>query len=205
LPTKWLARFGGCTFAEAHDRSGMDAVVAWSRELDPTCAMVEVRRCSGGQIGFQIDRFADRATVIVARTGCEHVTINDGHFCWRFDILAGSVLNGPVNLGVVIDDMARANQQLATVQRLIALHNNPASFGASRPRTKNNLRIATALRVSDALGAGASYRQIAITLFGEARVRDEWNGASDSMRSRVRRLVGLANDLAAGGWQTLLL
>jgi hypothetical protein len=59
-------------------------------------------------------------------------------------------------------------------------------------------RMLAVLRVDDALAAGASQREIATALFGEARVRDDWAGRSDALRSRVRRLVREARALAAG-------
>jgi hypothetical protein len=196
---------GGCIFAESPDRSGSEAIIAWGEGLDPACAQITVRRCNEWQGGFQIDRFADRAAVIVTAAGREHVTINNGQSCWRFDVMTGSILNGPVHLDVVIDDLVMADRKLTTVQRLIALHNNPASLMRRKRPIKNNLRIVTALRVSDALNSGASYRQIGVSLFGETRVKHQWYGASESMRSQVRRLVVLARNLGDGGWQRLLL
>jgi hypothetical protein len=73
------------------------------------------------------------------------------------------------------------------------------------PIARQTARIVAALQVFDGLSAGASHRDIAVALYGGNRVAAEWNGASDSMRSRVRRLAGLAHDLAAGGWQRMLL
>jgi hypothetical protein len=204
LPTTLLANPGGYTFAEAPERSGKEAVVAWTGKFDPACVQIKARRCRPGSHGWLIDRFADRSTVVVTTSGHQHVSINDGLSCWRFDVLAGSVLDGPVHLDVVLNDLSTANRQLVTIQQLVALHNNGGSLNTGGQRARSNARIVTALRVSDALREAASYREIAIALFGEARVKDEWHGVSDSMRLRVRRLAGLARRLANGGWRSLL-
>jgi len=60
------------------------------------------------------------------------------------------------------------------------------------------------LRVHDALQEGASQREIGATLFGDERVAHDWIGESDSLRSRVRRLVREANAMARGGYRQLM-
>ncbi|MPZ41506.1 MAG: DUF2285 domain-containing protein [Rhizobiales bacterium] len=51
---------------------------------------------------------------------------------------------------------------------------------------------------------GKSYREIAIMIFGEERVIEDWNGASRFMKDRVRRLVAKGHDLMDGGYRELL-
>jgi hypothetical protein len=185
-------------------RAGGEAIVAWSGDIDPACARLEARPCDKGANAFLIGRLGKRASVIVAKSGQQFVAINDGRTCLRFDIVAGSILDGPVSFNLIIDDLAANAAQLQTVQCLIAAHNAPGAPIRPARFSSRNSRIVSALRVYDALVSGASYREIAIAFFGEARVAAEWNSASDSMRSRVRRLVGLTRSLAAGGWRELL-
>ncbi|QNG49728.1 DNA -binding domain-containing protein [Sphingobium yanoikuyae] len=75
-------------------------------------------------------------------------------------------------------------------------------FALSRNRPLD--RWLMALRVQDALIAGASQREIAIALFGAERIPVDWRSASDSLRSRVRRLVREARILAGGRYRGLL-
>jgi hypothetical protein len=198
------SNLGGCSFAEDPARSGSEAIVAWSGDIDPACARFEARPCSKDANAFLIGRLGKRASVLVAKTGQQHITINDGRTCIRVDVLVGSVLDGAVSLNLIIDNVAAADTQIRTVQALIAAHNKLHSPIPHARFLSRNSRIVSALRVYDALCDGASYREIAIALFGQLRVDAEWNGASDSMRSRVRRLVGLTRSLAAGGWRELL-
>jgi len=60
------------------------------------------------------------------------------------------------------------------------------------------------LRVHDAIGQGASQREIGAALFGDERVARDWVGESDSLRSRVRRLVREAHAMARGGYRQLM-
>jgi hypothetical protein len=54
------------------------------------------------------------------------------------------------------------------------------------------------------LAAGASYREIAIGLFGETRVRAEYKGHSEALLSHVRRRAAEARRMTAGGWRELV-
>lgn len=63
-------------------------------------------------------------------------------------------------------------------------------------------RFAAALRVADALADGASIAQMAEALYGT-----QWagpNGGSDSLKSRIRRLVRDARSMAAGEYRSLM-
>ena len=60
------------------------------------------------------------------------------------------------------------------------------------------------LRVHDAIGQGASQREIGVVLFGDERVARDWVRESDALRSRVRRLVHEARAMARGGYRQLM-
>ncbi len=60
------------------------------------------------------------------------------------------------------------------------------------------------LRVHDALMDGASQREIGKALYGETLSERGWDGQSDSIRSRVRRLAGEARAMAQGAYRHLL-
>lgn len=70
------------------------------------------------------------------------------------------------------------------------------------PRVMRGLDV---LRVHDALMQDASHREIGEAVYGEAKVAREWGRPSDFLRSRVRRLVHGAREMAAGGYRNLLL
>ena len=60
------------------------------------------------------------------------------------------------------------------------------------------------LRVHDAISQGASQREIGAALFGDEQAVRDWNDGSDSLRSRVRRLVREAGAMARGGYRQLM-
>ncbi|MGC4252800.1 MAG: DUF2285 domain-containing protein [Sphingobium sp.] len=65
-------------------------------------------------------------------------------------------------------------------------------------------RLAFVLQVLDGYDAGASQRQIANALFGAERVKADWNGYSDYLRSRVCRAIRVGQSLRDGGYRNLL-
>jgi hypothetical protein len=154
---------------------------------------------------FDLADFEAFAVVAKDSSDMEHISLSDGFRRIRIDVVSGTLLEGPVVMTHILTGLTGVSPKLLALRRLIAL-TRTRRFGASLfPVASQTARLVAALQAFDGLTAGASQRDIAVTLYGQQRVAAEWNGASDSMRSRVRRLVGLANDLAAGGWQRLLL
>ena len=66
-------------------------------------------------------------------------------------------------------------------------------------------RLCTALRMLDGRLAGASYRDIAIALFGRDRVNDDWKAPGDHLKNRIRRAARLGTSFMEGGYRTLLI
>jgi len=54
------------------------------------------------------------------------------------------------------------------------------------------------------MGDGASQKEIAATLYGPQRVREDWAGRSDYLRLRVQRLLRAAERMATAGYRDLL-
>jgi hypothetical protein len=59
------------------------------------------------------------------------------------------------------------------------------------------------IALDESLG-GKTYRQIAITIFGEKKVAEEWQGPSQFLKDRTRRLVAKGTELMKGGYRDLL-
>jgi len=65
-------------------------------------------------------------------------------------------------------------------------------------------RLCISLRVLDGRLAGASYRDIAVALFGRDRVNEDWNAPGDHLKNRVRRAARRGVALMQGGYRALL-
>lgn len=144
-------------------------------------------------------------TCVQGPGGREHAVFSDGYRRIRIDVVSGSVqAAAPVILHYRLAGMAALAPRLLALRQLLALqtyHRFARTLFPLDPHMAERIEI---LRVADALRAGASQREIAEVLFGETRIARSWRCDADSLRSRVRRLVGHARAMAAGGYRRLL-
>jgi hypothetical protein len=103
-----------------------------------------------------------------------------------------------------IDSLLDLNAQTELLKRLQRFAEKSPT-AASRPASAIDERLHHALIALDESLAGKTYRQIAITIFGEKRVAEEWQGPSQFLKDRTRRLVAKGTELMMGGYQDLLL
>jgi hypothetical protein len=113
-----------------------------------------------------------------------------------------SVLTGSFAPTFELDDLGDLSAQtelLKRLQRFTALPKAVAKapFGGDE-------RLHHALIALDESLKGKTYRQIAIAIFGEKKVAEEWHGHSQFLKDRTRRLVAKGTELMNGGYRELL-
>lgn len=197
---------GGCSFAENPGLAAPDARILWSAALDPGTLTIIARPADPGDAdSLLVEHIAPWLTCVEGPDGFEHAVLSDGWHHIRLDV-AGGRLSGQqaVHLHYRLHGMTSARSRMLPLRRFLGLCQH-RRFGPSLfPREPQTQRWLEMLRVHDAVQDGASHREIAGALYGEARVDTDWNGSSDSLRSRVRRLVRDARAMAAGGYRSLL-
>jgi hypothetical protein len=196
---------GGCTFAEDPAIAAPEARLIWHADLDPGTLTVEAVPASRSDPDA-IDPIALGAwlTMIADRTGREHAVLSDGWHHIRFDVEAGTLSSGPVVLRYRLQGSVSARPRLLPLRRLVEFSLHRRFARSLYPPDPRIARWLLTLQVHDGLDAGASLREIAAVLYGERRAAADWDGVSDSIRSRVRRLAAEARRLARGGWRSLM-
>jgi hypothetical protein len=101
-----------------------------------------------------------------------------------------------------LDDLGDLYAQTELLKRLQRFTEPPravakAPFGSDE-------RLHQALIALDESLKGKTYRQIAIAIFGEKKVAEEWLGHSQFLKDRTRRLVARGTELMKGGYRDLL-
>lgn len=140
---------------------------------------------------------------IVADGGGEHAVLSDGWHRIRIDVDEGSLAAGrPVLLEYHLAGVRSVMPKILPLRRLVDLVRRGRFTVSLYPPDRRIERWIVALRVHDAIAVGASQREIGIVLFGGRYEKME--AASDSLRSRVRRLVADARRLGAGGYRSLM-
>lgn len=141
---------------------------------------------------------------MVAAHGAEHWLLSNGFHAIRFDCVDGSLSAGPAPLRWSIDGIIDAEPAVLTLRRLLAVVRKGDFLGTSFNRETRAARWALTLRVSDAIAAGASQREIAEVLFAVSGPK--WRVEAASWRLRVQRLVASARRFAVAGvspWLTV--
>lgn len=118
--------------------------------------------------------------------------------------LAGGSLAKSVH---VLADAIIGSDRLTAGLRTIEEFNH-VLLGKARPSPyrggAHHHRLRQILRALDGRRAGASYRDIAVVLFGSRRVGTDWNDGGDHLKNHVRRLVKRGEALVDGGYRRLL-
>lgn len=136
--------------------------------------------------------------------GRQHLLFSEAGHALQLDI-QGTSLSEPVRL--LTDAVLPAAHLRA---RLVALEALATIMGRGRfpdhPMMEpHGRRLRVVLQALDGWLAGAPYREIAVALFGEARVEADWRDPRDHLRDHVRRAVRRGRELMRGGYRKFLL
>ena len=152
---------------------------------------------------INLDRLRCRMTTIEEAAGATHILFAERgrqlHLAVGVDRAAGRDLMTP----------ALAPMPL-TVKRTLALRrlSDLAEHGELRshlyPAEPRAPRFARILQALDGVLAGARHRDIAVSLFGERRVAQDWASPDNHLRDHVRRAVAQGRSMMAGGFIRLL-
>jgi len=177
----------------------------WRADLDPTVVAVRAAPADADDPdGLDIGRLRALATIARADCGQEYLVLSDGWRRLRLDVVEGSLCESAcVRLDYRLSGFLDLEPRLRTLHRLAALRRTGHFEPRLHPAASGLLRRLEALQVADGLGAGGSYREIAVALFGEARVRADWRTCSDYLLSRVRRRAAEARRMLSGGYRSL--
>ncbi|WP_035706826.1 DUF2285 domain-containing protein [Niveispirillum irakense] len=130
--------------------------------------------------------------------------LSDGFRHLQLRVIGGTLLDGPVRLRCTLTGLQEIDRKVLSLRRLCLccrLRRMPRSLYAPEPQAG---RWIDKLRAVDAANAGASQREIAVTLFGERRVAAEWSCGSDCLRLRVQRLIREGRRMVRDGYRDLL-
>lgn len=156
----------------------------WSAAADP--CVLRARPGFTAEGAIDLSRFAHRTW----RCGpWRYVRIDLPDAAMRIDIVDNAMPAAMV-IELAIDLRRPLEPQLLSIRRLHAIDR-----GADLPLPDQRfVRLVEALRVADALAAGASLRDIGVGAFGT-----DWPGDGEHLKSRVRRRVALAAELSRAG------
>ena len=110
----------------------------------------------------------------------------------------------PFALEIVIDGFPNVENRQKLIRRLADLYRNRRLGGVRGGWTVEAMRHRDALVALDLRMTGRSYREIALFLYGETAVREDWTNPNQTMKNRVIRSVKRGFRLMNGGYRSLL-
>lgn len=136
--------------------------------------------------------------------GRQHVRLRQGNEKIQLAVSGASLLDSPYLLTelAIPEDLARPR-----LTAIAAFNRLPRRSIIADPSSCEHLasqRLQVVLEALDGYLAGASQRQIAISLFGSRRVEREWREAGGHIRDRVRRAIGRGRHIMTAGYLELL-
>lgn len=180
-----------------------DARPVWRAEVHPYVLGVETGSPDGAD-DFALERFKGISSVVRAADGREHLLICDGLRSIRIDVLADTIIGGPVELRYRLAGLASAAPPVLTLRRFLALWRTGRFCRSLHPTEARAKRWVLMLRAHDALAAGADQRELAAVLLSTEALEPLWRSRSPSVRSQVQRLVRGARRMASGRYLELL-
>jgi hypothetical protein len=133
-------------------------------------------------------------------TGEEFVLLRDSNAAVTLRCKGGPLARAPVNL-TLQNRLSAPDAYAKVVASLADLLLRPAN---DPDCTRTRLLLRDALIAIDGKCLGASYRDIAIIIYGLERVLAEWVGASRWMKERISRVYAKGEELRDGGYLDLL-
>ncbi len=142
--------------------------------------------------------------VLLTPDGSQHLLVQDSGRGLQLVVAGANLLE---NVRLMTDAVIASPNQKAHL-RSLECFNDLCRSGKLLPRhfpkEARGSRLRTVLQALDGRLAGASHREIAMALFGAARVEADWADPRGHMRDRVRRAVHRGQGLMNGGYRRFL-
>ncbi len=152
---------------------------------------------------FLLGEFDGDVAVLIEPIGIEQVLLRRGGRIVQLRCLGESIIVEPAAIGAVVDEFPEIENKAQVIRRLAALYrgDDDRDDGSWSPGA---MRLRNALIALDGRIAGRSYREIAIVLYGEARVAEEWSDIGRILKNRTIRAAKRGRALMQGDYVKLL-
>ncbi len=145
-----------------------------------------------------------RKTLLKAANGEQHILLRDRRRVAQVRCIGKDIRIDPFALELVVDPFPEVERPQRFIRLLADLYSNRRLGGPKSGWTVEVTRHRDALAALDRRVEGQSYREIAIFLYGEEAVREDWSNPDQTMKNRVIRSVKRGTRMMNGGYRTLL-
>ena len=200
-----LAGIGGsaCLYASSAEEDAVAADVIWHPDI--YAGALQGFAIAAPIRGRQPLRLANLPLdgVVIRSGGTQHLLVRDGPLSLQLCV-TGTDLRHPVHIFPQPKALPLRGASLRAWSLLLELERNGSLHPLVLAQPRPALRLSQVLTALDGWRAGVGQRQIAIALFGAARVAREWRDPHDCLRDCVRRAIARGRQLSEAGYQRIL-
>lgn len=188
------------------DQNALEAEVFWRTEDYRRIVSAYVRGSEDRGLGVivSLNEVPCRKTLLKTVDGEQHLLLRDRRRVAQIRCIGDDIRVDPFALELVVDRFPDVDAPQRLIKRLADLYRGKRIGGPRGDWTVEAMRHHDALAALDRRIEGHSYRQIAVFLYGEKAVKDDWNNPDQTMKNRVIRSVKRGFHMMNGGYRALL-
>ena len=145
-----------------------------------------------------------RRTLLKTADGEQHILLRDGRRVAQLRCVGEDIRVDDFALEILVSEFPNVENRQRLIRRLADLYRGRGFAGAIDGWTVEAMRHRDALAALDWRSEGLSYREIAVRLYGDEAVRQDWTNPDQTMKNRVVRSVKRGLRMMNGGYRTLL-
>jgi hypothetical protein len=194
-----LKRGRSAAFADP-DQTAIDARHVWLPEAHKTTLLGLARRSDGPSSIF-FPALPSLEHLLVEANGRQNVVLRANRTSLQFPVEGDDLAAGPVTMSFLVHgfgSLSRASDELTALRRIVS---ETAQTATSLSWTPGAQKLRDAFVTLDGRVAQASYREIAVVLYGHDHVERNWE---TGLKERMRRHLKRGLDLTQGRYRELL-
>jgi hypothetical protein len=198
---------GVCAFFADPSENALQANVFWTPESYRRVLPAYVRSTSDSGFGTPVAlcEFDCRKALLKAVNGEQHLLIRNERWTSQLRCVGRDIRVRPFSLELVVDEFPYVSRRHQNIRRFADLYCNQQREASKSDWTIEATRHRNALVALDQRAKKRTYRQVAILLYGDEAVQDDWTHPNQTMKNRIIRSVKRGLRMMNGGYRSLLL
>ena len=189
---------------EDPNRNAREANVFWSPVLCPAVLPVVGVSEGRGKVSPPAETYGCSMTIYVDTEGSQHILFSEAGRSLQLEVRGAPIATAHRLLADVPRSGNVAAARLRSIKQLADLEVHRTLRSHLYPPHGQGRRLVEILQALDGKLLGASHREIAVALYGTARVASDWVGQNRQMRDKVRKTIERGLALMEGGYKQFL-
>lgn len=197
---------GACASFADPEKTGLDADVFWQAATFSRILRAYLRTSDDPGFGsiISLGDLNCQCTVLKTVDLEQHILLRDDRHIIQVLCHGADLQTDPFAIELVVDQFPDVESRIQLLKIAANIYRRRRSGGDVGKWTVQAVRHRDALAALDRRIEGWSYREIAVFLYGEQAVQDDWTNPNQTMKNRVIRSAKRGFRLMNGGYRALL-